>query len=192
MKRNINLTDIKEEFDRISEKQKETFKFHNIVEPVLLQKGDKLWRTVKSRGNIRSSYWLDSGGMDVIFSDFFHRLRINQEMKMATDSIKAFADVDRNRSSIKEEWQDIFNRVVCIAMRKPVYAYYGIIGPQEDERKKKLYDGGAYQYVIPRFQYYKDQNQWDTIDEYITVVEYPTLMQSSWFKRYNYNYELTS
>ena len=63
----IKLSEIKDSHDVITEQQKETFKFKGDIEPVLLEKGDELWRIVKSRGNIHSAYWLDSKGMDVIF-----------------------------------------------------------------------------------------------------------------------------
>lgn len=184
MKNKINPIEIIEDIDKISSNQKETFKFQNTIEPVLLEREDELWRIVKSRGNIKSSFWLDSKGMEVIFSDFFHRLRADQAMKLVEDKKKQINDVARNRMSVKEEWQNVFNCVVKVAFRKPVYAYYGIIGAQADDKINKLYDGGTFQYVVPRFEHYKEKKETVKIDDYIVVNEYKRLIDSSWFKRF--------
>ncbi len=184
MKENVELKEIQEPIDKLSQNQLETFKFQSTIKLVLLERGDELWRVIKSRGNIRSSFWLDSKGLEVIFSDFYQRLLADKMLKKVNNKKGILEDVSRNRAAVKQEWQDNFNSIVKVAVRKPLYAYFGIIGPQPDEKIDKLYDGGTYQYVVPRFQHYKDEKSPEKIDEYIAVNDYSRLVESSWYKRF--------
>ncbi len=155
--KDINVKDVENSRDNLTEKQKATFLNGSAIKPISLEKGDVLWRfgSENSKGKI-GAYWITPAVMGSIMR-MIHDYK-NFSEKGKTNVIRETLAILYEFSSLDYRFQYVF--------REPVIAYKGKTGPQkhfkEDKKLSSKYNtlvrkaqdfriGGFEQIVIPRF-----------------------------------------
>jgi hypothetical protein len=177
----------------LNSEQKGSFASPNSIKEEMLPQGKMLWRLMDNNWtprDLKSCYWIDSKGLDIIFSRIYERINIE---KIIDSTHNIFKQVYSDLAALPLETRDVHTdkyrinelRHICEGeVKRGLEAYYGRIGKFKGESKvqKRMFerDGGAMQYVIPLL----DRSQKEVRLENYFVYKIIPIEQSSWYKRF--------
>ncbi len=153
--------------DQIIQLEKNTFK--GGYKKVVLPANFELWRFCSTKKRERfGAYWILPTTMKEIM--LLTRNNDNYSMKFKKDNV-------RNNLAIRYSWSDLGRRVK-IRLKKDVIAYVGkiktqkifsnckndLIGNGDIEKLTEFRLGTKNQYVIPRFRFIKNNNEYASIE----------------------------
>jgi hypothetical protein len=153
--------------DKITAHYQSTFQSQSDIRPVMLEKGEKLWRLVSSQsGRKFSDFWMDQDTMSKLMSIFTSWSDFSETTKK---------NVVRDNLAILDAWKSKLSWRCQITLLQPVVGYYGQTGPQKhfsDEngisKAVEFRLGGHNQIVIPRFKTIgeADMGKWATVSHF--------------------------